>query len=167
MSALSFRPYLPRDAAVLARLFVESVITLGEDGYSEGQLAAWAARGGDVAAFGADLAAMTTIVAEIAGETVGFAALKEDQHIQMLFVLPEAARQGIGRALVEVMELLAQKRGSAALSVDASEVALPLFDKLGYKAIRRNTVMIEDEWLANTTMQKALPKGAPRARGNA
>jgi putative acetyltransferase len=167
MSALSFRPYLPRDAETLASLFAESVLTLGEDYYSEGQLAAWASRVEDMEAFSASLAGMTTILAETEGETVGFASLKDDKHIEMLYVLPDAARQGIGRALVNVMELLAGKRGTDALSVDASEVAVPLFEKLGYEAQKRNTVMIEDEWLANTTMTKALPKGAPQAAGNA
>jgi len=167
MSALSFRPYLPRDAETLAALFAESILTLGEDHYSEGQLAAWATFGEDAAAFGAFLAGFTTIVAETEGEIVGFASLKDDKHIKMLYVLPDAARQGIGKALVNVMELLAAKRGAEALSVDASEVAVPLFEKLGYEAQKRNTVMIEDEWLANTTMKKTLPKGAPQAAGNA
>lgn len=165
MSALSFRPYLSRDAETLASLFAESVLTLGEDYYSEGQLAAWASRVEDMEAFSANLAGMTTILAETEGETVGFASLKDDTHIEMLYVLPDAARQGIGKALVNVMELLAQKRGAEALSVDASEVAVPLFEKLGYEAQKRNTVMVEDEWLANTTMKKAL--GAPQAAGNA
>lgn len=167
MSALSFRPCLPKDAETLAALFVESILTLGEDYYSESQLAAWASRVEDTEAFAANLGAMTTILAETEGEIVGFASLKDDKHIEMLYVLPDAARQGIGKALVNVMELLAQKRGAESLSVDASEVAVPLFEKLGYEAQKRNTVMVEDEWLANTTMKKALPKGAPQAAGNA
>lgn len=166
MSALSFRPMLPRDAEALAALFVESVLTLGEDHYSEGQLQAWASRA-EEDDFATRLAGMTTILAEAQGEIVGFAALKDDSHIDMLYVLPEAARQGIGAALVNVMELLAGKRGTETLTVDASDVALPLFEKLGYEAQMRKSVMIEDEWLANTAMKKVLPKGGPQVAGNA
>jgi putative acetyltransferase len=167
MSALSFRPYLPKDAEALAVLYVEAIMVTGEECYSENQCAAWASFGEDSEAFGPFLAGLLTIVAEMEGEIVGFASLKDDKHIKMLYVLPDAGRQGIGRALVGVLELLAQKRGSEALTVDASEVALPLFQKLGYEMQARNTVMIEDEWLANTTLKKVLPQGAPLAAGNA
>jgi putative acetyltransferase len=167
MSALSFRPYLPKDAEDLAALFLEAIMVTGEDHYSEAQCAAWASFGEDSQAFGGFLAGLLTIVAEANGEIVGFASLKDDKHIKMLYVAPEAGRHGIGTALVGVMELLAAKRGTESVSVDASEVALGLFQKLGYEVQARNTVMIEDEWLANTTLKKVLPPGAPMAAGNA
>ena len=45
----------------------------------------------------------------------------------------------------------------------ASDTAEPLFRKRGYTAKQRNTVSLNGEWLANTTMQKALADNAPGA----
>ena len=39
--------------------------------------------------------------------------------------------------------------------------AEPFFRKRGYVAMQRNTVTLNGEWLANTTMQKALASAAP------
>ena len=40
------------------------------------------------------------------------------------------------------------------LTVDASDNAEGFFAKRGYVAKQRNTVTVNGEWLANTTMQK-------------
>ena len=167
MSALSFRPMLPGDLAELAELFVEAIEVLAEEDYSDAARAAWAARAEDLDAFGAILSGGVTILAESRGEIAGFATLKGDQHIEMLYVSPEHARRGVGKALVGVLELLAAKRGSAALTVESSDTAKPLFEALGYVIQARNTVLIDGEWLANSTMKKALAAPAQQAAGNA
>lgn len=163
MSTISFRPYLPGDSEALAELFAASIGQLAEEHYSPEQCAAWASFADDTQQFGVFLGGFLTILAERNGEVLGFASLQDNKHIKMLYVAPEHARQGIGKALVEVLELLARQRGADALSVDASETAYELFDKLGYERQARNTVMVADEWLANTTMKKQLPAAAPKA----
>jgi putative acetyltransferase len=65
--------------------------------------------------------------------------------------------------LCDALEKLAGGRGAKSLSVDASDSALELFRKRGYVAKRRNTVTVNGEWLANTTMQKTLSETAPGA----
>ena len=50
------------------------------------------------------------------------------------------------------------RRGAKSLTVDASDTALDFFKKRGYVAKQRNTVTVNGEWLANTTMQKALAR---------
>ena len=49
------------------------------------------------------------------------------------------------------------------LTVDASDNAPEFFAKRGYVAKQRNTVTVNGEWLANTTMQKTLTDAAPGA----
>ena len=162
MSAISFRPVLPADAETLAELYIASIEQLAEEDYSPQQCTAWASFGEDSRQFGVFLGGFLTILAERNGEVLGFASLKDNTHIKMLYVAPEHARQGIGKALVEVMELLARQRGAEAMTVDASETAYELFDKLGYERQARNTILIADEWLANTTMKKQLPAAEPK-----
>jgi len=156
----ALRPMLPADTLVLAAIFVASIEELTGDDYSEAQQLAWASAAEDEAKFGARLASELTLVATIDSAPVGFAALKGADHIDMLYVHPDAARQGIATMLCDALEKLAANRGAGQLTVDANDTAAPLFLKRGYVAQRRNSVAIGDEWLANTTMQKTLAANA-------
>ena len=73
---------------------------------------------------------------------------------------PAVAGQGIATMLLDALERLAASRGTARLVADVSDTAQPFFEKHGYVAQQRNTIIRGDEWLANTTMEKKLaPKG--------
>ena len=74
----------------------------------------------------------------------------------MLFVHPYHAGEGVGSALCDALERIAAARGGAEISVDASETAAAFFEERGYIAVSRNSVPIDDQWLANTTMTKKL-----------
>jgi putative acetyltransferase len=64
--------------------------------------------------------------------------------------------------LCDALEKLAGARGAKSLTVDASDTAQEFFTKRGYIAKQRNTVTMNGEWLANTTMQKSLNRDAPK-----
>jgi putative acetyltransferase len=156
MSAVALRPYLPADAKRCAEIFRLSIEELAADDYDEQQREAWASRADDEKAFGAKLAGELTLLAVIDGALTGFASLKGVDEIDMLFIDPEFARQGVGRALVDALTKLAEARGAKRLTTEASDVARPLFERLGFTAQQRNLVRIGDQWLANTTMTNAL-----------
>jgi len=153
------RPFLPADVAILAAIFAASIQELTGDDYSEAQQAAWMAAG-ETEEFGTRLAADLTLIATLDGSPVGFASLRGADHIRMLYVHPAVGRHGIATMLVDALEKLAGGRGAAALTVDASDTAQNFFAKRGYVAMQRNSVTVNDEWLANTTMKKTL--GAPQ-----
>ena len=90
------------------------------------------------------------------GEPVGFVSLKGNDLLDMLYVRPEVAGQGVGTFLANAAETLARGRGAKILNVDASDTALPFFEKLGFKPQFRQSIALEGEWLANTKMAKAL-----------
>ena len=154
MSAVSLRPYLPTDTRRCAEIFRSSIEELTADDYDEEQREAWASRADDEQAFGARLKEALTLLAMIDGAVAGFASLKGADQIDMLFVDPEFARQGAGRTLVEALTKLAQARGAKRLTVEASDVAKPLFERQGFTSEQRNLVRVGDQWLANTTMTK-------------
>ncbi|HEX8165095.1 MAG TPA: GNAT family N-acetyltransferase [Beijerinckiaceae bacterium] len=150
----ALRPFLPADAPVLAAIFRESIEELTGEDYSAAQAAAWAAFADDEAAFGAHLARHLTLVATLDGAPAGFAALKEPDHVDMLYVHPGVAGQGVARLLVDALEKLARARGATRLTADASDTARGFFEKRGFEARHRNTTMRGDEWLGNTRMEK-------------
>lgn len=156
------RPYLPADAPLLADVFRESVETLATDDYDEDQLAAWASVADDEEAFAQKLAAALTLVGLLDGSIAGFASMRDNHLFDMLYVHPKAAGRGVGSALAEAIEKLAQARGATEIVVDASDTARDFFAKRGYVAFQRNMVEVQGEWLGNTTMKKTLDKQAAR-----
>ena len=153
---LALRPLLPADTPLLREIFRASIEQLTADDYSEAQQQAWASAADDEAAFGKRLGSHLTLVATLAGSAVGFAALASGNRIDMLYVHPAAVRQGVGTMLVDALEKLAGSRGAALLTVDASDCARGFLEKRGYVAQQRNSVLVGDEWLANTTLHKQL-----------
>jgi putative acetyltransferase len=161
----ALRPFLSEDTPVLAAIFAASIEELTGDDYSEAQQQAWASAADDEEQFGKRLAGELTLVATLQNSPVGFAALKGADHIDMLYVHPSAVGQGVASMLCDALEKLAGGRGAKALMVDASDNAQEFFLKRGYVGKQRNTVTVNGEWLANTTMQKTLTSaeapGAP------
>jgi len=156
----ALRPFLRADTPVLAAIFAAAIEQLTGDDYNEAQQQAWASVAEDEEQFGKRLAIELTLIATLENSPVGFASLKGADHIDMLYVHPAAARQGVASMLVEALEKLAGGRGAKSLTVDASDNALEFFSRHGYVPKQRNTVTVNGEWLANTTMQKMLAEGA-------
>lgn len=159
---LAMRPLLPTDVPLLAEIFRANIEELAADDYSEAQQEAWASTADDEEEFGARLAGELTLVATHLGAAVGFAALAGNSKIDMLYVHPAAAGQGAGAMLCDALEKLAAGRGGKELSVDASDSARGFFEHRGYVAKTRNTVTLNGEWLANTTMVKTFAAGADK-----
>ncbi|GMO20332.1 GNAT family N-acetyltransferase [Bradyrhizobium sp. TM233] len=155
----ALRPFLPDDVPVLAAIFAASIEELTGEDYSEAQQQAWMETA-DSEEFGKHLASDLTLIATLEGSPVGFASLRGTDHIRMLYVHPAVSGQGVATLLVDALEKLAGGRGAQSLSVDASDTAEGFFAKRGYVAMQRNSITINDEWLANTTMKKTL--GAPQ-----
>lgn len=153
-------PYLPEDAQIAAAIFIAAIEQLTEEDYSEAQQEAWASAADDDATFAARLASQLTLIATLGGAPVGFASMKGTGHIDMLYVHPDFTRMGVATSLIDALEKLAGARGAEALTVDASDSAAEFFTRRGYVATQRNTVTINGEWLANTSMKKTLADSA-------
>jgi putative acetyltransferase len=152
----ALRPYVPDDAPVLAGIFAASIEALAADDYSESQVDAWAAVADDEDEFALRVAGLLTLVATLEGSPVGFASLEAPGHLDLLYVHPAVAGQGVGTMLLDALEKLAAARGASKLTVDASDNAQDFFRARGFKAMQRNSVPLGGEWFANTTMEKPL-----------
>lgn len=155
------RPYLPADAPICAAIFEASITELTGEDYTEAQQEAWIASL-DEDDLAARLGRQLTLIATLREAPVGFASLKDGNHVDLLYVHPGAVGQGVATALLDALEKLAAARGATNLTAEVSDTANRFFTRRGYVAQSRNTVPRGDEWLGNTTMQKALaepPKG--------
>ena len=155
------RPFLPDDAPALAEILQASVEELTGEDYSQGQQEAWMAMAEDES-FARRLNESLTLIATVEGSPAGFIALKDNELIEMLYVHPEAAGQGLGTMLYDAVERLAGARGATRLVAEVSDNAQPFFQKHGFTPQRRNTKPLGDEWLGTTTMEKSLAPAEDR-----
>jgi putative acetyltransferase len=153
---LALRPFLPADAPLLAEIFRSSIEELTAEDYSPAQQEAWASGADDEAVFGEKLSKGLTLVGTLDGSPVGFISLHGPEQIDMLYVHPAMAGQGVGSMLYDAVEKLAASRGAPRLKADASDAARGFFESHGFVAQQRNAVLRGGEWLANTTMEKKL-----------
>jgi putative acetyltransferase len=153
---IALRPFLPDDAALLAEIYRASIEELTSDDYSEAQQQAWASQSEDEGEFGTLLAGQLTLLGTLDGAPVAFASLKDNEQVEMLYVHPAVARQGVATTLLQALEKLAGARGAKRLRADVSDSAHDFFKRHGFVAQQRNSVPIAGEWLANTTMEKKL-----------
>ncbi len=156
------RPFLPADTMALRDLFAQSIEELTVDDYDEDQRVAWAATAEDAGEFRTRLANALTLIVQLDGEYLGFGSLKDNRTIDMLYVHPDFAGEGVGTALADALEKIAGARGTEAVTVDASDTAVPFFERRGYVATQRNSVPRDDQWLSNTTMVKRLAPTEPK-----
>ena len=126
------RPFLPADTMALRDLFAQSIEELTAEDYDEDQRLAWISTAEDADAFAKRLGSMLTLVVQLDGIYLGFTSLKDNKTIDMLYVHPDYAGEGIGTALVDALEKIAAARGTETLTTDASDTAVTFFERLGY-----------------------------------
>ena len=154
---LALRPFLPADAPLLREIFRDSIEELTSDDYTEAQQEAWASVADDVREFREQTFRTTDAWSR------RWKARRSDSRrwkartrsTCSTSIRPQRGRAS-GAMLIDALEKLAGARGTAKLTVDASDSARGFFEKRGYIAQQRNTISIGDEWLANTTLQKQL-----------
>jgi putative acetyltransferase len=157
LDAIDWRRYEPgRDAPALAGLFRASVAILAVSHYDAAQRAVWAAGADDLAEFDARLARGVTLVAWGEGAPVAFGQLHPVDHVEMLYVAPAWSRRGLASALIARLEALARESHSSVLSVDASALARPVFERAGFSLIAAEWVLREGVSLPRFRLCKPL-----------
>ncbi|MBT1179658.1 GNAT family N-acetyltransferase [Bifidobacterium vespertilionis] len=172
------RPYRPADAAATIVVFRDAVAHLAAADYSAEQIKAWAGRTGTIERWNARRTAAHTWVAvdrgaadghlrrwdcdgdcdgdcTDSGAVVGFIDVDDSGYIDMLFVAPHCARQGVATALLGAVERFAAARGTGydagrgirrnaedgdgegigELRVHASITARPFFERYGFRVV--------------------------------
>ncbi len=129
------------DARALWSVHARAIRGLAAAHYSEDELEAWIGR---TRPEGYALAIRThpVVVAEVPGadrpRIAGFAQLQPDEGVvEALYVDPEFAGRGVGRALFTELERIARTLGLPGLTVEASLNSAPFYAAMG--CVRRAT----------------------------
>lgn len=153
---MQIRDYQPADSQAIAELFYHTVHTVNAADYSQPQLEAWAPAGLDAEQWCRRFAVTHTLVADYAGNIVGFANIDASSHLDCLYVHRDYQRQGIATRLVDEIEQYAVMNQFAEITVDVSITAKPFFSRRGYAVMKENVVMLRGEKLINYTMKKSF-----------
>ena len=124
----------------LLELLRRAVAETARSCYDGDQIDAWLSTLPDPARWRKRLADAEVIVAYTDSQLAGFVALRAPGLVDLLFVDPGRARQGIGRALVARALVRARACGWRRLACDASLLARPLFEAAGFRVLRQQRV---------------------------
>lgn len=159
---ISLRPLALADAAVACAIF-RAAVAATAPAYDAAQRSAWAAGLPDEAAWRARLDGLEGLLALRGDRPVGFMALGAEGYLDLAFVAPEAARQGVGSALLAGIEEIVRARGITRMTTQASLVAKPFFARHGWQVETRQSVERQGVTLTNFRMWKDLD-AAPSPR---
>lgn len=164
------REYRSDDASQTLELFRRSVVVLASHDYDERQIQAWAGHTGTVWQWDRRrLAANTWMAAAgtgtdrpdgadrtgVGAAIAGFIDCDETGYIDMLFVDPSHARQGVASMLLIEAERHAASHGISGLSVHASITARPFFEHHGFHVERIRHPEIGDVSFTNYLMVRS------------
>jgi putative acetyltransferase len=150
------RELRPDDLDAIARLFHETVRAINRRDYTSAQIAAWAAPEVDAETFRTRLAGTRTVIADDAGQVVGFANLTADGLIDFLFVHAERQGEGIASRLLASLEDVATEIEVSELWTNASITARPFFLAKGFTEVTSQMVECRGETFRNYRMTKRL-----------
>jgi putative acetyltransferase len=153
------RAYEDGDLRAVVSCFGRSVREIGARCYMPDQIAAWAPDSPDTNAWAKRLRAGSVLVADANGTIAGFVRVEDDGFVDLLYVQPDHERRGIGRALLEAARSRAVSRGAHRLESDVSLVARPLFEAMGFRVEREQS--IERRGVRFVTFRMARNADAP------
>lgn len=159
---LTTRPYRPIDAWRITEIFYNSVHGIDGRYYSIQELNAWAPLPIDYAQWAQRLNAHSVQVAEADGELVGFTAMEPEGYIDWLYVHSEFQRLGVASLLYDHLEQQAYSLGLLQLTVHASHLAKPFFERKGFRTVKPARVQRQGVVLHNWKMEKTLLNSASR-----
>jgi putative acetyltransferase len=160
---VTLRPYVPADLPVLARLFHDTVHQVNQADYTSEQLAAWAPNDPDVARWQAKFSGEEVIVAEQAGEIVGFCSWDEAGCLDFLYVHHAHQRQGIASLLYAAAEAALRRKALATIHANVSLTAHPFFARQGFETVHEQKVQVRGVELPNARMEKRLNSPADKS----
>ena len=108
------------------------------------------------AAWGESFSSHYTLVAEREGVLLGFGDVDQTGYLDRLYVHKDFQGQGVASAIVQALEGYGEGLGVEKITVHASRIARPFFEKRGYRVIQAQRVIRRGVELENFAMERKL-----------
>ncbi|HEY8402335.1 MAG TPA: GNAT family N-acetyltransferase [Cytophagaceae bacterium] len=142
------------DLRKIQKLFVETVKSVNSKDYSSEKIATWASRGSDNNFWNYKLNEEHFFVAEHDGELVGFTSITDLGYIDFMYVHKDYQRKGIGRALLNAVEEVAEELDVENLYSHVSITARPFFENFGFIVVEEQQRKINEHSFVSLLMMK-------------
>jgi putative acetyltransferase len=153
---MHIRRFQPGEELLLFEVYYSAIHLIARNDYSEEQLNAWAPLDLDRNLWVDRINGINPFVAEIDGKPVGYADIQQNGYIDHFFVSGHHSRQGIGKALMQVIHSEANQLNTTELTANVSQTAQPFFERFGFVVIERKRPIIRGIELQNALMRKEL-----------
>jgi putative acetyltransferase len=145
------------DLDAICQVFEKSISTLAKPYYSEEERTAWIATSSSTRAKWRNrIDKDYFLVASFGNSLAGFISLKNKNYVDMLYTAPEFASKGVASKLYALLEQKAMDYQQPNLYVDASKVARPFFEKMGFELEKTNKNHRMGRVLVNYRMCKSF-----------
>jgi len=156
----------PGDIEDAITLFRSSVRQIARRDYSDAQVRAWAPDDIDKTVWEERLHQGEAWAVDEGGTLAGFAVVRGDGCLDMLFVHPLSQRRGVASALLTRAETSVRQWGGERLYAEVSLTARTFFLARGFRELARQTVELRGQSFVNFRMEKPLhPSGDQFSRG--
>jgi putative acetyltransferase len=156
---ITVRPLQPGEGRLFLELHGRSIRGLASAYYPPEVIEAWTVPLTDesLRRFEVNAEHEIRLIAELAGQPAGLGALViANSELRACYVVPEAARQGVGTALVTEIERLARSHGLDRLELLASLNAEPFYSALGYESIGHTVLTLRGQPMDAVKMSRRL-----------
>jgi putative acetyltransferase len=153
---MQIRLFQPEDTSVIMQLFYATVHRVNCRDYTPAQLAAWAPSDMDEVQWRARFSQPTTFVALLNQSIVGFCEFAPDGHIGCFYSHYQHQGQGVGTAMLQHVEQIAQTQRLQQLYTEASITAQSFFERHGFETLGAQQVERRGILLSNFKMRRAL-----------
>ena len=155
------RPARPEDARSFIEVRNAAVRGIAAKDYPPAVIDAWARSPITTATienFLANPDKETRLVAEVNSEISGIGSLVIDNNeLRACYVRPNAARKGVGSAILREIERIALENGATILQMDSSVTAEPFYKAMGYEVLEYGEhVLNKGPRMACVRMRKVL-----------
>ena len=158
MTSIKLRNYKPHYQQELSQLYYDAIIKLAPAYYHPQQVKIWANYPRKHPKEFAKLLTQGDVIMAInnKGQVIGFGQLNPKNYIALLYTQPEFNRLGVASAIYRKLEQLAYITHQTTLSVTASKLSQPLFQKLGFELIDTEITIRDDITFERYNMVKLL-----------
>ncbi len=155
---ITLREMDERDAEAMAAVYERAVREIGARYYSAEQVVAWVGQGPRAERFRRKITdgRRGWVAVDQMNRVVGFADLEADGHIDLVYVDPAVAGQGVATLMLDELENAARSTGITRLFVEASEPARRVFERRGYTLTARRDFEIGGVAIHNYAMERTL-----------
>ncbi|MEH2287919.1 GNAT family N-acetyltransferase [Nostoc sp.] len=153
---MKLRIYEIADTEEIMKLFYDTIHEVNIHDYTQEQVAAWALANMDIEVWIKSLGSKFTYVAEEQDKIIGFGELEANGHINRFYCHKDFQRKGVGKKILEQIELKANSLGVDKLFTEASITAKPFFESQGFIVIKKQEVERIGQKLINFVMEKCL-----------